>query len=60
MKASLLSLVVIAIVTLLVMAVVFRHEGARRVLRFARTTAWVYVAVVAALGIWRIYQQGGL
>ena len=60
MKASILSLLVIAGITLVVMAVVFRDQRARSVLRFARNTAWIYVAVILALGVWRLYQQGGL
>ena len=60
MKASLLSLLVVMIVTLVVMAVFFRNQRAREILRFARTTAWVYVVVILVLGAWRIYEQGGL
>jgi Sec-independent protein translocase protein TatA len=60
MKASLLSLLVISIVALVVMAVVFRNQRARGILRFARNTAWVYVVVIVVLGAWRIYEQGGL
>ena len=60
MKASLISLLVISITTLVVMAVVFRHQGARNALRLARNTAWIYVAVVLAIGLWRLFQQGGL
>ena len=60
MKASLLSLLIVTVVTLVVMAVFFRNQRAREILRFARNTAWVYVVVILVLGAWRIYEQGGL
>lgn len=60
MKSFLLLAVLISFATLIVMAFVFRHEGARSVLRFMRTTAWVYVSVVLAIGLWRIWQNGGI
>ncbi len=58
MKSFLLSVVIVSFVTLVVLAVVFRNQGARETLRFMLKTAWIYVIVVFALGAYRLWQSG--
>jgi multisubunit Na+/H+ antiporter MnhB subunit len=45
---------------LIVSAVVFRSRRAVETLRFLRTVAWAYVIVIVVIGIWRLWQQGGI
>jgi hypothetical protein len=44
---------------LVVGAVVFRSRRAVETLKFIRTVAFVYVLVIVAFGLWRLWQQGG-
>ena len=37
-----------------VMAVVFRNQRARESLKFIRNVAWVYIAVIVGLAVWRL------
>lgn len=56
MKAVLLQATIAFFVLLVVMAVVFRSQWARDMLRFARNVAWAYIAMVfllAAVHVWR-------
>ncbi|MFN8506372.1 MAG: hypothetical protein U0547_02245 [Dehalococcoidia bacterium] len=43
---------------LVVMAVVFRNQQARSLLRTLRNAALIYIALVLALGLYRLWQQG--
>jgi len=45
---------------LIVSAVVFRSRRAVETLKFLRTVAWVYVIVIVIMGLWRLWQQGGI
>ena len=37
-----------------VMAVMFRNQRARESLKFIRNVAWVYIAVIVGLAVWRL------
>lgn len=51
MKFFLLQLVILTAVVLVVLAVVFREQRARGLLRTLRNAAWLYIAAIAALGL---------
>jgi hypothetical protein len=42
----------------IVMAVVFRDRRSKERLRFILRIGWIYVAVVIALAMWRLYSGG--
>jgi len=43
---------------LVVMAFVFRNQQARNLLRTLRNAALIYIALMLALGLYRLWQQG--
>lgn len=43
---------------LVVMAFVFRNHQARNLLRTLRNAALIYIALMLALGLYRLWQQG--
>lgn len=43
---------------LVVMAFVFRNQQARGLLRTLRNAALIYIALMLALGLYRLWQQG--
>ncbi|MCC6386932.1 MAG: hypothetical protein IT302_06075 [Dehalococcoidia bacterium] len=43
---------------LVLMAVVFRNQQARNLLGTLRNAALIYIALVLALGLYRLWQQG--
>jgi|GEM_PF-5362260 len=57
------TLIALAIVTFfvvtVVMAVVFRDRRAKERLRLVLRIGWIYVAVIVALAVWRLYSDGG-
>jgi hypothetical protein len=60
MRVFLLLLFLATAAALTVMAVVFRSQGAIRFLKRLRLIAFVYVATIVAIAIWRVWEQGGL
>ena len=58
MRLFLVQAAVLGAVALVVMALVFRNQRARDLLRTLRNVAWVYIALVFALGLSRLWQQG--
>lgn len=58
MRLFLVQASVLGAVALVVMALVFRNQRARDLLRTLRNVAWVYIALVFALGLYRLWQQG--
>lgn len=58
MRLFLVQAAVLGAVALVVMALVFRNQRARDPLRTLRNVAWVYIALVFALGLYRLWQQG--
>jgi len=59
-KIFLAEAALVTLVTLVVMAVVFRNRRARDLLRFARNVAWGWVIAVVLLAALRIWHNGGL
>ncbi|MEP7215339.1 MAG: hypothetical protein ABI782_03750 [Anaerolineaceae bacterium] len=41
-----------------VMAVVFRSQSARGLLKFGRNALWIYIAVVFGLALVQLYREG--
>jgi hypothetical protein len=60
MRVFLLLLFLATAAALTVMPVVFRSQGAIRFLKRLRLIAFVYVATIVAIAIWRVWEQGGL
>lgn len=60
MRLFLLLLLVLGAAGLAVAATVFRSQGAVRLLKRVRLVAFIYVGVIVAVALWRIWQQGGL
>jgi hypothetical protein len=60
MRLFLLLLLVLGAAGLAVAATIFRSQGAVRLLKRLRLIAFVYVATIVAIGLWRIWEQGGL
>ncbi|HMS58235.1 MAG TPA: hypothetical protein PKA49_05215 [Tepidiformaceae bacterium] len=58
MRLFLVQAAVLGAVALVVMALVFRNQRARDLLRTLRNVAWVAIALVFALGLYRLWQQG--
>lgn len=58
MRALLGWSVIVGFVLLVVMAVVFRSQRARDLLRFGRNAIWIYIAVVFGLALVQLYRQG--
>lgn len=58
MKSFLFLALLASAAVLVVLAVVFRNERARGVLRTLRNAAWIYIALVLALGLWRLWNEG--
>ncbi|MBI2766181.1 MAG: hypothetical protein HYX53_09750 [Chloroflexi bacterium] len=58
MRSFIFEALVLLALVLAVMALVFRNQRARSVLRTLRNAAWLYIALVFALGIYRIWQDG--
>ncbi len=58
MKAVFLWATLIFLVFVVFMAVVFRSESARDILRFARNMLWAYVALVVALAAIHLWREG--
>jgi hypothetical protein len=55
-KTVLVEASLVFLAAVVVMAVVFRSQAARDILRFARNMLWAYVAMIvllAALEVWR-------
>lgn len=60
MRQFLFQAVIAFAAVLAVAAVVFRSRRAVETLKFLRTVAFAYVIVIVLLGLWRLWQQGGI
>ena len=60
MKLFIILLLVAGAAALAVASVVFRSEGATRLLKQLRLAAFVYVIAIVAAAAFRIWQQGGI
>ncbi|MCE7928041.1 MAG: hypothetical protein HUU14_03250 [Dehalococcoidia bacterium] len=58
MKAVLVWATLLFLLFVVVMAVVFRSEAARDILRFARRMLWAYVALVVVLAAIHLWREG--
>ena len=58
MRAFLAVSVIAGFALLAVMALVFRSESARNLLKFGRNALWIYIAVVFGLAIVQFYREG--
>ncbi len=58
MRAFLAWSVILGFVLLAVMAVVFRSQSARDLLKFGRNAIWIYIAVVFGLALVQFYREG--
>ena len=58
MRAFFAWAVIVAFLLLAVMAVVFRSQSARDLLKFGRNALWIYIAVVFGLAIVQFYREG--
>lgn len=58
MKAFVAWAVIVGFVLIAVMAVVFRSQSARDLLKFGRNAIWIYIAVVFGLAIVQLYREG--
>ena len=58
MRAFFAWAVIVGFVVLAVMAVVFRSQSARDLLKFGRNALWIYIAVVFGLAIVQFYREG--
>lgn len=58
MKSLLLEASLVFLAAVAVMAVVFRSQAARDILRFARNLLWAYVAMVVLLAALQVWREG--
>ena len=58
MRAFIATSMIVGFGLLAVMALVFRSESARNLLKFGRNAIWVYIAVVFGLAIVQFYRDG--
>lgn len=58
MKSFAFSVVVLTACVLVVAAVVFQSGRARNALRFLRNAAWLYIAGIVLLALWRLWSDG--
>ena len=58
MRAFVAWAVIVGFVLFAVMAVVFRSQSARDLLKFGRNAIWIYIAVVFGLAIVQLYREG--
>lgn len=58
MRALLGWSVIIGFVLLGVMALVFRSQSARSLLKFGRNAIWIYIAVVFGMALVQLYRRG--
>jgi len=50
--------VILGFVLLGVVAVAFRSQSARNLLKFGRNALWIYIAVVFGLALVELYREG--
>lgn len=58
MRALLAWGVILGFVLLGVVAVAFRSQSARNLLKFGRNALWIYIAVVFGLALVELYREG--
>ncbi len=58
MRAFLAWGVILGFVLLGVVAVAFRSESARNLLKFGRNALWIYIAIVFGLALVQLYREG--
>ncbi|MEO6398844.1 MAG: hypothetical protein ABIP13_10290 [Tepidiformaceae bacterium] len=58
MRAFLAISVIAGFGLLAVMALVFRSESARHLLKFGRNALWIYIAVIFGLALVQFYREG--
>lgn len=50
--------VIIGFALLATMALVFRSQSARNMLKFGRNAIWIYIAVIFGMALVQIYRNG--
>lgn len=58
MRAVLGWSVIIGFALLATMALVFRSQSARNMLKFGRNAIWIYIAVIFGMALVQIYRNG--
>lgn len=58
MRALLGWSVIIGFALLATMALVFRSQSARNMLKFGRNAIWIYIAVIFGMALVQLYREG--